>query len=67
VIAAIGVGALDDWSDAARFVDLDPPVVPHPARRAIYDDAYRNWRDLGAAVAPTSHAMARHDRQAFDE
>ena len=30
VIAAIGVGALDDWSDAARFVSLDPPVVPDP-------------------------------------
>lgn len=62
VIAAIGVGALDDWSDAARFVALDPPVVPDPTRRAVYDDAYQNWRDLGAAVAPISHAMARSTR-----
>ena len=30
VIAAIGIGALDDWSDAARFVSLQPPVVPDP-------------------------------------
>jgi xylulokinase len=67
VIAAIGVGALDDWSDAARFVALDPPVVPDPTRRAVYDDAYRNWRDLGAAVTPISHAMARHDRQDLDK
>lgn len=62
VIAAIGVGALDDWSDAARYVTLDPPVVPDPTRRAVYDDAYQNWRDLGAAVAPTSHALARRAR-----
>jgi xylulokinase len=63
VIAAIGVGALDDWSDAARFIALDPPVVPDPTRRTIYDDAYQNWRDLGAAVMPISHAMARSNRE----
>ncbi len=62
VIAAIGVGALDDWSDAAGFVTLDAPVVPNPGRRAAYDDAYQSWRALGAAVAPISHAMARRAR-----
>lgn len=67
VIAAIGVGALDDWSDVARFVTLDPPVVPDPTRRAVYDDAYANWRTLGAAVAPTSHAMARSTRDGSDK
>jgi xylulokinase len=63
VIAAIGVGALDDWSDAARFVSADPPVVPDPTRRAVYDDGYRTWRELGAAVTPISHAMARRTRE----
>ena len=63
VIAAIGIGALDDWSDATRFVALDPPVVPDPTRRSLYDDAYRTWRDLGDAVAPISHAMAKNSRQ----
>ncbi|MBJ7338533.1 FGGY-family carbohydrate kinase [Mycolicibacterium sp.] len=67
VIAAIGVGALGDWSDAARFVTLDPPVVPDPSRRARYDDAYQNWRDLGSAVAPTSHAMTRSTREGSDK
>jgi xylulokinase len=67
VIAAIGVGALDDWSDAARFVSLDPPVVPDPTRRTVYDHAYQNWRDLGAAVAPVSHAMARSTREGSDK
>lgn len=67
MIAAVGVGALDDWSDAARFVSFDPPVVPDPTRRAIYDDAYENWRRLGTAVAPISHAMARRPRRDFDK
>jgi xylulokinase len=62
VIAAIGIGALDDWSDAARFISLDPPVVPDPSRRAAYDAAYATWRELGDAVAPISHALARGTR-----
>jgi xylulokinase len=62
VIAAIGIGVLDDWSDVTRFIALDPPVVPDPARRARYDDAYATWRALGDAVAPISHSMARRTR-----
>lgn len=62
VIAAIGVGALDDWSDAARFITLDPPYVPDTARRAAYDTAYATWRDLGSAMTPLSHAIARTTR-----
>lgn len=62
VIAAIGVGALDDWSDAARFITLDKPYVPDPARRERYDTAYATWRDLGTAVTPISHALARTTR-----
>jgi xylulokinase len=63
VIAAIGIGALDDWSDVTRFITLDPPVVPDRTRTSTYDDAYRTWRELGEAVAPISHAMARRTRE----
>ena len=59
VIAAMGIGALDDWSDAARFITVDPPVVPDPARRSVYDAAYPMWRELGTALSPVSHAVAR--------
>lgn len=62
VIAAIGVGALDDWSDAAKFVTLDTPYSPDPARHDTYDTAYVTWRDLGAAMTPVSHAIARTTR-----
>lgn len=62
VIAAIGIGALDDWSDVSRFITLDAPYVPDPAHKSIYDAAYATWRDLGDAVAPISHAIARAPR-----
>jgi xylulokinase len=62
VIAAIGIGALDGWSDVSRFISLDPPVVPDPARYGVYDLAYATWRELGDVVAPISHAMARSTR-----
>ncbi len=62
IIAAIGVGALDDWADANRFVTLGPPVVPDPQRRQIYDDAYARWRELGDVTTGVSHAIARSGR-----
>jgi xylulokinase len=62
VIAAIGVGVLDDWSDAARFITVDAPYVPDPARRDRYDEAYATWRELGASMTPISHRIARTTR-----
>lgn len=61
-IAAIGIGALGDWSDVARFITLDAPYVPDPSRKSAYDAAYATWRDLGDAVAPISHTLARTSR-----
>ena len=63
IIAAIGVGTIDDWADANRFVTLGPPVVPDPKRRQIYDDAYARWRELGEVTTPVSHAIARSTRR----
>jgi xylulokinase len=62
VIAAIGVGDLDDWSDADRFIALETPFVPDPARRDAYDAAYATWQELSAAMTPISHAIARTTR-----
>lgn len=62
VIAAIGIDALDDWSDAARFITLEAPFVPDPARRDTYDTAYATWRELGVAMTPLSHSIARNTR-----
>lgn len=62
VIAAIGVGELDDWSDADRFIAVETPFVPNPARRDVYDAAYATWQELGAAMTPISHTIARTTR-----
>ncbi|CAN5370878.1 FGGY family carbohydrate kinase [soil metagenome] len=62
VIAAIGVGALDNWSDAARFITLDTPFVPDPARHEAYTTAYATWRELSTTMTPISHAIARSTR-----
>ena len=59
VIAAIGIGSLGGWEDSKRFLELDRPVEPNPANVSIYNDAYAEWRELGAAVTPISHSIAR--------
>jgi xylulokinase len=58
VIAAIGIGSLNDWADSKRFLELGEPVTPNDRNVAVYNDAYREWRDLGAAVTPISHSIA---------
>jgi len=59
VIAAIGIGILTGWSESKRFLKLGDPVEPDPHRIDIYNEAYAEWRALGAAVAPISHSLAR--------
>jgi xylulokinase len=63
IIAAIGVGAIDDWSGARRFLQLDDPVVPDPGNIALYDDLYAEWRQLSETLTPISHQIARRVRQ----
>jgi xylulokinase len=59
VIAAIGIGSLGGWEDSKRFLELDRAIEPDPAKVSLYNDAYREWRELGAAVTPISHSIAR--------
>jgi xylulokinase len=59
VIAAIGIGTLGGWEDSKRFLELDRPIEPDSTNVSIYNDAYAEWRELGAAVTPISHSIAR--------
>ncbi|WP_059019972.1 FGGY-family carbohydrate kinase [Mycobacterium sp. M26] len=63
MIAAVGVGALAGWDQCRRFVVLGEPVVPDPDHVAVYDAAYRDWRELASATAPISHSIAERTRQ----
>lgn len=62
LIGAVGAGALDDWSSTGRFIKSGAPVVPDPKRVKRYDEAYQEWRELGFAIAPISHSIARRTR-----
>mgnify|MGYP003631925001 CR=1 FL=1 len=62
LIAAVGVGALDDWSSTSRFIKSGTPVIPNQDRIKRYDQAYYEWRELGLAIAPISQSIARRTR-----
>lgn len=62
LVAAVGVGALDTWSDARRFLSLGEPVLPDPEKCARYNEAYAEWRELGLALTPVSHSISRRTR-----
>jgi xylulokinase len=59
VIAAIGVGSFAGWDDSKRFLTLDAPVQPDKTKVATYNEAYAEWRELGRAITPISHSIAR--------
>lgn len=62
LIAAKGAGLLAEWADASPFIVLGEPVVPDPRNVARYDEAYAEWRELGAVLTPVSHSIARRTR-----
>jgi xylulokinase len=63
LIGAVGISVLDGWGDAQRFLTLGEPVRPNPDNAARYDDAYHEWRELGRAMTPISHSIARRTQQ----
>jgi xylulokinase len=60
--AGVGIGAIDGWDGVDRHLRLGEPVVPDAGSVAAYDDAYARWRELGTALAPISHSLARKAR-----
>jgi xylulokinase len=48
--AGMGTGAFADWSEVARFVVLGDPVLPRSELAPVYDERYRAYRALYAAV-----------------
>jgi xylulokinase len=54
-MAALGTGLTHDWTGAAALVRQATPVEPTPAHRAVYDQAYADYRQLYAALAPMFH------------
>ncbi len=59
VVAAVGVGLLERWTDVDRFVRLGEPVEPDASAHAAMELGYGVYRELEAALRPLSHQLAR--------
>jgi xylulokinase len=58
IIAALGVGAVDSYAAAAsQMVRQRQVIEPDPARHAHYQDLYRLYRDLYAALRPLNERL----------
>jgi xylulokinase len=61
-VAAAGAPTPQAWAAAASvpgMVTIGTPIEPDPAHAARYAEAYRIYRDAGAALTPISHQLAR--------
>jgi len=45
-VAAMGVGAFDDWDAIARYAKPGRVVQPNPSHKARYDEAYALYREI---------------------
>jgi xylulokinase len=63
IVAARGVGMLDDWQDIEEFHTLGAPVIPNSDHTEAYADAYRQWRSAADSLTDVSHHLARKARR----
>jgi xylulokinase len=57
-VAAVGVGALDDWEGIGRFVAPAGVVEPDPANAARYDEGYALFRATYRQLQPLYPRLA---------
>jgi len=50
LLAAKGVGAVKDFTVINEWLSFDDPIEPGPDRSAIYNEYYREWKALYAAL-----------------
>jgi len=60
-VAAVGVGALDDWDGIGRFVTPAGVVEPDPANAALYRERYALFRDTYRHLQPLYPRLAGED------
>ena len=61
-VGTAGAPTPQAWAAAATvpgMVTIGAPIEPDPAHAARYTEAYRIYRDAGAALTPISHQLAR--------
>jgi xylulokinase len=57
--AGVGAKVFGGWGEPLPLVREGDPVEPRPELVERYDEAYRLWRGLAGATAPTMRALAR--------
>ena len=63
VIAGVGVSVVDSLESIGEYVHLGPTVSPDPEKTRLYDQAYAEWRELGAVTTPLAHQLAERTRR----
>lgn len=58
-VAGMGVGALKDWGDIARYVEPGRTFTPDPRNAAVLDRKYALWRDLYERLRSFYPALGR--------
>jgi xylulokinase len=62
VIAGVGVGAIDDWSFVAGFLETGEEISPQSSNVPIYRERYLQYHELYETTKPLSHSLARSSR-----
>jgi xylulokinase len=62
LVAAVGSGALPDWTSAAKYVTLGKVVSPRSEHADRYTEAYEMYLELQRVLAPFSHRLAAKGR-----
>jgi xylulokinase len=57
--AGIAIGAIDSSNRVAELVHTDRPIEPDRSRKETYQKGFEMFRELGPAVRPFSHGLAR--------
>lgn len=57
--AGVGTRALAGWEVVRALVHLDDPIEPRLQYRERYEELYNLYRELGTALTPISHSLAR--------
>jgi len=51
-VAAMGIGAFDDWAEIGRYVKPGSVIAPNPANKPRYDEAYSLYRETYERLKP---------------
>jgi len=61
-VAAVGSGALPDWTAATKYIALGRTITPRPDYAERYTEGYQMYLELQRVLTPFSHRLAARGR-----